>query len=307
MKRLVALLFMLPMGAFAQPTENKSFWTDPFNHPMLSMYLVSVLVFITVILVMITAIYMLRILNLLVRKQAEEKALREGRIYVPEQTWWNKFWDNFNASVPVTDEKNIDLGHDYDGIRELDNHLPPWWKGLLYVTIIWGVFYMIVYHVSFSLPLSGDEYNNEVAEAEAAKKALQASQPAAVIDENALVYDANEEFITKGKAVFTGNNCQSCHREDGGGNGIGPNLTDDYWIHGGSVKDIFSTVNKGVIEKGMPAWGKVMSPADVRDVTFYVMSLHGTNPANAKEPQGELYKAEEDKPKADTTISAHAP
>ena len=164
---------------------------------------------------------------------------------------------------------------------------------------------MIAYHVSFSLPLSGDEYKNEVAEAEAAKKALQASQPAAVIDENALVYDGNAEFVAKGKVVFTGNNCQSCHRDDGGGNGIGPNLTDDYWIHGGTIKEIFVTVNKGVIEKGMPAWGKVMSPADVRNVVFYVMSLRGTNPANPKAPQGNKYVPEEVKPKADT-VSARA-
>jgi cytochrome c oxidase cbb3-type subunit 3 len=217
---------------------------------------------------------------------------------------WNKFWQSVNASVPLTEEKSIDLGHDYDGIRELDNHLPPWWTGLFYACIIWGIGYMIMYHVTLSLPLSIEEYDNQVTEAEAAKKAFQASQPAAVIDENTLVYDANAEIIAKGKNVFVSNNCQSCHRPDGGGNGIGPNLTDDFWIHGGAIKQIFTTIKTGVPEKGMPAWGKVMSPQDVRDVTFYVMSLKGTNPPNPKAPQGTKYIPEETVPKADTTVTA---
>jgi cytochrome c oxidase cbb3-type subunit 3 len=305
MKRLIALLILLPAASFAQTAAPaKDFWTDPFNSPLLPLYAVTFLVFITIILVMVVTIYMLRILNLIVQKAAEEKAAREGKAYVPQLSLWGKFWQDFNASVPLEKEKSIDLGHDYDGIRELDNHLPPWWKGLFYASIVWGIGYMIMYHVTFSLPLSTEEYDTQIAEAEAAKKALLASQPAAVIDENALVYDANAEFIAKGKEVFTGNNCQSCHRDDGGGNAIGPNLTDNFWIHGGAIKNIFVTIKNGVVEKGMPAWGKVMSPQDVRNVTFYVMSLRGSNPPNAKAPQGNEYVPEEEKPKADTTITA---
>jgi cytochrome c oxidase cbb3-type subunit 3 len=101
--------------------------------------------------------------------------------------------------------------------------------------------------------------------------------------------------------VFTSNNCQQCHRTDGGGNAIGPNLTDAYWIHGGSIKNVFQTVKNGVVEKGMPAWGKVMSPTDVRDVTFYVMSLQGTDPPEAKKPQGNLYTPEPQTSPADST------
>jgi cytochrome c oxidase cbb3-type subunit 3 len=301
------MLLFSPFFAFGQAATPQAFWDDPFNSPLLPLYVVTFLVFITIILVMVVAINMLNILNLIVRKTAEEKAAREGRTYVPDLSLWEKFWQSVNASVPVTEEKSIDLGHDYDGIRELDNHLPPWWKGLLYVTIIWGAIYMIVYHVSFSLPLSAEEYENQVAEAEAAKKAFQASQPAAVIDENALVYEANAEFIAKGKTVFESNNCQSCHRADGGGNGIGPNLTDNFWIHGGAIKNVFVTIKSGVVEKGMPAWGKVMSPQNVRDVTFYIMSLRGTNPPNAKAPQGTEYIPEEPKAKTDTTITAQVP
>jgi cytochrome c oxidase cbb3-type subunit 3 len=190
--------------------------------------------------------------------------------------------------VPVAKEQDIDLGHSYDGIRELDNHLPPWWTGLFYACIIWGAGYLVVYHVTDSFPLSIDEYENELARADEQAKVLRASKPAEVIDENTLVYSADADLIAKGKIVFASNNCGSCHRADGGGNTIGPNLTDKYWIHGGSVKSIFATVNKGVVEKGMPAWGKVMTAADVRNVTFYIMSLQGSNPADAKAPQGTL-------------------
>ena len=303
-RSIVFWLFLLPLTSFAQASESKSFWSDPFNSPLLPLYAVTALVFITIILVMVVAVNMLTILNVMMRKNAEAKALREGRTYVAPPTFWERFWENFNASVPVAEEKNIELDHNYDGIKELDNHLPPWWKGLLYLTIIWGVIYMIVYHVSFSLPLSAEEYNKQIAEAEAARRAFEASQPAAVIDENALVFDPNSEFLVNGKKVFSDNLCQQCHRDDGGGNAIGPNLTDDYWMHGGAVKDVYLTIKNGFVEKGMPAWGKVMKPADVRDVAFYVMSLRGTNPANAKAPQGELYKPQEVAPKADTTITA---
>ncbi len=303
MKRIIALLILLPASVLAQPVANetKTFWTDPFNSPLLPMYLVALLVFITIILVMAVALQMLQILNALVKKAEEEKAAREGKIFVPPLSLWNKFWQSVNASVPLAEEKSIDLGHDYDGIRELDNYLPPWWKGLFYACVIWGVIYMEMYHVSSSLPLSTEEYNNSVAEAEAAKQALLASQPAAIIDENALLYNADAELIAKGKKVFTGNNCQSCHRDDGGGNTVGPNLTDDFWIHGGNIKQIFTTIKTGVVEKGMPTWGKVMSPQDVRDVTFFVMSLRGSNPPKAKAPQGNKYVPEESSPNVDTT------
>ena len=309
MNRIILLLLILPAVSFGQTAapETKNFWTDPFNDPMLLLYVVSALVFLTIILVMVVAMQMLRVLNLMVKKAAEEKAAREGRAYIPEPTLWENFWQQVNAFVPVTEEKSIDLGHNYDGIRELDNHLPPWWKGLFYGSIIWGIIYLIMYHVTTSLPLSGEEYDQQVADAEAAKKAHLASQPAAVIDENTLMYDANSEFIANGKKVFTGNNCQSCHREDGGGNTVGPNLTDDFWIHGGTIKEIFTTIKAGVVEKGMPAWGKVMSPQDVRDVTFFVMSLRGTNPPYPKAPQGNKFIPEKTAPKADTTITARSP
>lgn len=299
-----SLAFLFATPAFAQhSTATESFWSDPFSHPMLSYYLVVVFGVITVALMFGTMVYLVRVIKFLVRQNEMARAEKAGIKYVKPLSWFEKFWQDINASVPVAKEQDIDLGHSYDGIRELDNHLPPWWKGLFYGCVIWGIGYLILYHVTDSLPLSINEYEHEVAKADEASKALKASKPAEVIDENSLVYSADADLIGKGKTVFTANNCSSCHRADGGGNTIGPNLTDKYWLHGGSVKEIFSTVNKGVIEKGMPAWGKVMSVADVRNVTFYIMSLQGSNPANAKAPQGEPYEPKGPVVPADSTTA----
>ena len=161
---------------------------------------------------------------------------------------------------------------------------------MFYSTIVWAVGYLIVYHISSSMPLSIGEYENELTLAEQQVRAYKASQPQETIDENTLVFMKDETIISRGKTVFMSNNCGSCHRNDGGGSAIGPNLTDEYWIHGGAMKNIFSTIKTGFVEKGMPAWGKVMSPTDVRNVAFYVMSLQGSSPPNPKAPQGDLFK-----------------
>jgi cytochrome c oxidase cbb3-type subunit 3 len=302
MKKLIlAFLFLVPVASIAQEAAKEvSFWSDPTNDPMFPIYAVTTFVVGVLFLILITTLKIIQVLNLFSRKMAEERAAKEGRVYVPEPTWGERVWERLNASVPVTEEKTIELDHNYDGIRELDNHLPPWWKWLFYGTIAWSVVYLIAYHVTESLPLSTQEYEDQVTLAEEEKLKYLALQPVAAVDENTLVYAADADILAKGKKVFV-TNCVSCHKADGGGNVIGPNLTDAYWLHGGTVKEIFLTVKNGYVEKGMPAWGKAMSPQDVRDVTFYVMSLQGTNPPDAKGPQGTMVKPEEPQAEADTT------
>jgi cytochrome c oxidase cbb3-type subunit 3 len=287
---IVTMFFAL--GAVAQETApaQKTFWDDPVNDPMLPVYLLTAFVFVVMVLVAFIALYLIKILNMLADEAEKEKAQKLGVAYAKVPTVWDKFLELVNARVPIEKEKEIELDHNYDGIRELDNHLPPWWKWLFYGTIAFAFVYIVIYHFVDSLPLQEQEYQLEVAQAEAQARKFQASQPQATIDENALVYIADAAIIGKGKVVFTNNACGSCHRNDGGGNAIGPNLTDEYWIHGGDVKQVFQTIKNGVVEKGMPAWGKSMSPQNVKDVTFYVMSMLGSNPANAKAPQGELHK-----------------
>jgi cytochrome c oxidase cbb3-type subunit III len=294
MKRLITVLLgcALALPAIAQEASQteKSFMGDPFNHPMLPYYAVFALIVFVTILIAVVGVYVINILNLLTEQAKKQRAEKLGVVYTPSPGWWQRFSEKMNASVPVEQEKDIELDHSYDGIKELDNHLPPWWKWLFYGTIGWAVIYVIVFHFSSTLPLSLEEYQNEIAQAEEQSRKLKASQPETSIDENSLQYTADAAIIEKGKTVFNSNPCGSCHRSDGGGNTIGPNLTDEFWIHGGDVKNIFKTIKDGAVEKGMPAWGKAMSPQDVRAVAFYILSLQGTNPPDAKAPQGEVFK-----------------
>jgi cytochrome c oxidase cbb3-type subunit III len=294
---ILSLLF-LSSAAFAQEatTETKSL----LNDPLLPLYLVSVFVFVVIILVGFVAIYLLQILNILSAQAEQENARKLGIPYASRKTWWNKFVDQINAAVPVEKEKDIEMDHNYDGIKELDNHLPPWWTWMFVACVVWGVIYFAVYHMTDSFPLQLDEYEMEITAANEQSRKLKASQPQEAIDENSLAFTNDKAIIDKGKAVFESFACASCHKADGGGNTIGPNLTDDYWIHGGGIKNIFITIKNGAVDKGMPAWGKSMSPSDVKAVAFFVMSLKGTNPAGAKAAQGELYK--EQNLKSDTTV-----
>ena len=286
---LIATLFSL--HGFSQGTDVKSSIDDP----LLPVYIIATVMLFIIILLIVVAFALLRTINTITTQAAKEKAAKLGAVYVPAPNWWDRFTQKVNASVPVEQEKIIELDHSYDGIKELDNHLPPWWKWLFYGTIGWAAVYIVVFHFSNSLPLSEEEYQNEVALAEEKARQLRASQPQVAIDEAALTFTKDAAIIEKGKAVFTEFNCGSCHRNDGGGNTIGPNLTDEYWLHGGNIKNVFSTIKNGVVEKGMPAWGKSMKPDAVRDVTFFVMSLQGTNPQNPKAPQGEIFKGTTEK------------
>jgi cytochrome c oxidase cbb3-type subunit III len=294
MKKLMMLIsgFLVTRSSFAQepsPTA-QSFMDDSFNHPMVTYYVVFAMLFVSIVLVSVVAIYVFRIVGILREQVEKDKAQKLGVEYVPAPGWWERFTQRMNASVPVEQEKSIELDHSYDGIKELDNHLPPWWKWLFYGTIGWAVVYVIVFHFSATLPLSEEEYQIEIAQAEEQARQLKAEQPQASIDESNLQYSADPAILEKGKTVFANNPCGSCHRNDGGGNTIGPNLTDEYWIHGGDVKNVFNTIKNGAVDKGMPAWGNAMSAQDLRDVTFYIMSLQGTKPPDAKGPQGERFE-----------------
>ncbi len=228
-------------------------------------------------------------LKLLLAKEAALNAATAGVAaeQVAEENMWVKWWDKFNSFRPIKEEAKIDLGHNYDGIRELDNRLPPWWLYGFYITIVFAGIYLWRYHVSHTAPLSGEEYSIAMAKAEAEKEAY-LKKSANNVDENTVVLLTDASALAAGKNVFA-TNCAACHLADGGGS-VGPNLTDDYWLHGGSVKDIFKTVKYGVPEKGMRSWKEDLSPVQMSQVTSYIKSLRGTKPANPKEPQGSLYQ-----------------
>lgn len=190
------------------------------------------------------------------------------------------------AYVPVEREHEIMTDHEYDGIRELDNDLPPWWKGLFYAGILFGLIYFPYYHFTSAGLLQEEEYIVEMEEAAIAKEKYLALV-GGMVDETNVKVLTSESALENGAKIFE-LNCIACHGGAGEG-GIGPNLTDEYWLHGGDVKGIFKTIKYGVKAKGMIPWEDKLSPANIAELSSYILSLKGTNPANGKAPQGELF------------------
>jgi cytochrome c oxidase cbb3-type subunit III len=291
MKKLI-LSFILLFGFFASVAQTESVSTASFwDDPMLMFYIIVGFVFVVVLLVMLVALYMLQVLNFMVKQATRERAERLGIPYQEQPSFWAKLWKESNDFVPVEKEADILLNHNYDGIRELDNHLPPWWKWLFYATIVFSVFYLVFYHLSDTLPSQLKEYENELALADEQARKMKASSPTATIDETTVQLITDATALADGKTTFL-NNCASCHRKDGGGD-IGPNLTDEYWKHGGSIQDIFKVVRHGVQGTNMIAWEGFISPEKMQNVSNYILTLKGTNPENGKKPEGELYKTKE--------------
>jgi cytochrome c oxidase cbb3-type subunit 3 len=178
------------------------------------------------------------------------------------------------------------LDHDYDGIREYDNPMPRWWLNILYLTVLFSVVYALNFIPGVgSGPGRVARYEAEVAEAQEARMAEAKAHPVDAAAIVALTHDATA--MAQARERFKAA-CSPCHREDGGGS-IGPNLTDEFWIHGGGAARVVGTVSQGVPAKGMPAWGPVLKPSELSAVAAYVLTLHGTNPKQPKEPQGERY------------------
>ena len=191
-------------------------------------------------------------------------------------------------AVPLEHEKDVLTDHDYDGIRELDNNLPPWWVALFYITIIFSVVYIFRYHISGSGEVMMDEYRAEIVAAEELK-ALVAEESGPALDETTVTLYAGD--MTNAKQMYE-TNCASCHGSAGEG-GVGPNLTDEYWKHGGSIGNLFATIQNGVPSKGMIAWKSILKPEQIREVASYILEMQGTNPPNGKAPEGDLWVAPE--------------
>ncbi|MCB0331208.1 MAG: c-type cytochrome [Bdellovibrionales bacterium] len=182
------------------------------------------------------------------------------------------------------------LDHDYDGIQEYDNDLPHWWVALFWGGIVFGFIYVGLYHFG-GWQFASQKLSAEMKKIEDMKASTVAEAPPAATGEEVLLQLASrKESLEAGKEIFIAK-CAACHLAEGQGL-VGPNLTDDYWIHGGKITDIRNVVEVGVLDKGMIAWGPLLKAEEINQVTAYVWSLNGTNPPNPKEPQGELYKRE---------------
>ncbi|MBX2872529.1 MAG: c-type cytochrome [Saprospiraceae bacterium] len=236
----------------------------------------------------------LYVVNLLMEAQ-KLRMLQEHGIEVLEkaglvqkESWWKRLNKQAWKLIPMEKEKDILFDHEYDGIRELDNSLPPWWVAMFYVTIAFGGAYLIYYHATDYGVDQATEYALEMERAEEAVQAYLAKQ-ADQVDENNVVTLEDPKEIALGETIYT-TYCVACHGTQGEG-GVGPNLTDPYWIHGGSITDVFKTIKYGVPEKGMIAWNTQLRPAEIQKVASFIMTLVGTEPPNPKEPQGEIYEA----------------
>lgn len=212
----------------------------------------------------------------------------EAKKVVLRESWMSKLYTYAAGLVPKEKEKDLDLGHEFDGIRELDNSLPPWWLWLFYFTIAFSAVYLYYFTFTGKGADQAQEYVMEMEKAEIEKETFLKTQ-ANSVDENSVEILTDAGMLAEGKSIFKAS-CAVCHGNEGQGT-IGPNLTDNYWKHGGSIKDIFKTVKYGVPDKGMIAWQAQLNPAAMQKVSSYITTLAGTNPPNPKAPEGELYEA----------------
>jgi len=203
-----------------------------------------------------------------------------------EWKWGKRMYNRLLGSKPIEEEGEIILDHNYDGIKELDNSLPPWWVYLFYATFLFGVVYLVRFHVMDGYTQQEEfEQQMEVARLEIEEYKKTAKD---LVDVNTVELLTDPADLAAGKQIFEVN-CVVCHMADGGG-GIGPNLTDDNWILGGGIKNVFNVVSEGGRDgKGMVSWKPILKPAEMAQVASYLLTFVGTTPANPKAAEGDIW------------------
>jgi cytochrome c oxidase cbb3-type subunit 3 len=287
------LLLLISAVTFAQEEPKKAGNQELVNYLIISLL---VLVIVAIIVILVQVLMLLRKISNPQNATEPKEDLRGESAPLFSARWWQR-WSGFG--VQLKDEQRILIsGHDYDGIHELDNRMPPWLAFLFQGTIVFAVIYLLIYHLTGigDLPMAELEKETQIVEA---KKTDFLEKAAAKINENSVTLLTDAKTLEEGKAIFTAN-CAACHAADGGGT-VGPNLTDEYWLHGGGIKNVFKTIKYGVPEKGMISWEKQLNPLKMQQVSSYIVSLKGTKPATPKAPQGEVYK--EETATADSTVA----
>ena len=278
----VPIVFFIIFGAvefFIDSGEKPAF----IEYPAVMLFLLLVLLILIAIEAIVSALE-----NVMLHKLDEEAKAR----FLAEKesaykfTWLKETYTKLLGSKPIEEEGEIILDHNYDGIKELDNNLPPWWVYAFYISIVFAFVYLAKYHV-FNGDNQIDELETELAEARIAIEQYKKTAKN-LVDANTVTQLTEAADLAAGKTIFE-TNCVACHMADGGG-GIGPNLTDKHWILGGNIKSIFTTVSEGGRSgKGMIAWKAQLKPLEMAQVASYVLTFQGTTPANPKAAEGDVW------------------
>lgn len=294
MKKLIPVYVRVPL-IFAFVFAALEYFIDSgdkpafIKYPMVSLFLVVFLFLQIAIEIVISAVD-----NVTYHMLTEEQKMQLKEIQsVPftESAFYKSILKKLTRSKTIEQEADVLLDHNYDGIRELDNVLPPWWVYLFYGTIIFAGVYLVRFHVIGDYN-QAQEFQTEVKEAQAKVDAYLKTAPDKMNkDKVTLLTDAPS--LAAGKAIFTAN-CIPCHKADAGGQ-IGPNLTDHFWINGGGIKNVFNTIMEGGRDgKGMVAWKTTIKPSDIQKVASYVLSLQDSNPVNPKPTEAEAKEWKEE-------------
>lgn len=281
----VPLIFFIIFGVV-------EFVIDSGDMPAFVIY-PAVLLFLLLVLLILIAIEAIvaALENVMLHKLDEEAKAR----FLAEKessikfTWLSTTYEKLLGQKPMEVEAEIILDHSYDGIKELDNNLPPWWVWGFYMSIVFAIVYLLRFEV-FDGYTQLDELETELAEA---KTAIETYKKTAknLVDADTVELLTEASDLSAGKIVYE-TNCVACHMADGGG-GIGPNLTDPEWILGGGIKNVFHTVSEGGRSgKGMIAWKAQLKPLEIAQVSSYVLTLQGTTPANPKAAEGDVWAGE---------------
>lgn len=279
----VLILFFVILGLM-------EFFIDSGDKPAIIAYPMTQIFMVLVLLLLIGIELILQAVESVMFQTLSKEAKERYLATKPKSTewaWGKKIYKKLLGSKPVEAEGEIILDHNYDGIRELDNELPPWWVYMFYATIVFAVVYLVRFHI-YNDYTQDMEYEQEVAAAQIEidewKKTAKGLVDASTVELLTDVADLNA-----GQTIYDFN-CVACHKADGGG-GIGPNLTDEFWILGGGIKNVFNTVSEGGRGgKGMIAWKAALKPAEIAQVSSYVLiEINGKASADPKDAEGEIW------------------
>jgi cytochrome c oxidase cbb3-type subunit 3 len=279
----VPLIFFIVFSAmeyFIDSGDRPAF----LKYPMVSVFLFVFLFFLIAIEITVKAID--NITHQLLTEDQKTKLEEESKLSFREKAWYKNMMQNLTKTAPIENEGSLLLNHDYDGIKELDNNLPPWWVYLFYACILFAGIYFVRYEI-----MDGDnqemELKKELAQAKIEVAEYMKTAPD-LMDEKTVTLLTEPADLAEGQTIFT-TNCAACHRADAGGQ-IGPNLTDENWILGGGIKNVFHTINNGGRDgKGMIAWKGTLKPKEMQKVASYILSLKGSNPKDPKAPDGDVW------------------